>query len=224
MPGPLQSAESSRETEFFEKRIRPILADHCLECHSEEKKVKGGLRLDSRDGWQKGGDSGPALVPGEPDKSLLIETVRFGNEDLQMPPKRRLSDAQIADLVEWVRMGAPDPRDDSAMQATRAAGMSVEEGRSFWSYQPPRRPAPPAVKDTRWPRNEIDRYVLVELEARGSRPVRDADPATLIRRAYFDLVGLPPSPEEIDAYARAASPDGFAKVVDRLLASPHFGE
>lgn len=217
--------------EFFEKKIRPILADHCYECHSiEKKKSKGGLLLDTRDALLKGGDSGrPALVPGEPDKSLLIIAVRQTNKELRMPPKQKLSGTQIADLEAWVKTGAFDPRKSALGKitptGTRAKyGLSIEEGRKFWSLQPVQDAAVPKVKNTSWPRTPIDDFILARLEAAGLTPAPEADRRTLLRRASFDLTGLPPTPSEMDAFLVDSSPQAFEKVVDRLLASPRYGE
>jgi hypothetical protein len=220
---------------FFEKRIRPLLAEHCYECHSASaKKTKGNLRLDSRDGWAKGGDSGPALVPGKPDDSLLIKGVRHWDKDFKMPPDTRLAPALVADLIEWVKLGAPDPRTNApALGATTAAkpayGISVEEGRKHWAYQPVKAQPVPKLKDKAWPRNEVDHFTLARMEKAGVIPAPDADPRTLIRRLTFDLTGLPPTPEETEAFVRACSPIGnrqsaITNAIDRLLASPHYGE
>jgi hypothetical protein len=210
--------------EFFEKHIQPLLTQNCFECHSHDQKIKGGLRLDLRDGWAGGGDSGPALVPGDPEASLIIKAVRYTDRDLKMPPKRRLAPEQVALLEEWVRMGAPDPRVVVAAGGRRQEGMSVEDGRKFWSFVPPKETVPPAVKAKAWPRTDIDRFILAQLEERGLTPVTGADRATLIRRAYFDLIGLPPTPEQIDAFVNDARPEAFERVIDELLASPHYGE
>ncbi len=212
--------------DFFEKKVRPLLAERCLDCHSEAKKVKGGLRLDLREGWVKGGDSGPAIVPGEPDKSLFITAIRYSDRDLQMPEKRKLPDEEIAILEQWVKMGAPDPR-TSGTVAKKQTGLSLEEGRKFWSYAPVQKPAVPAVKDAAWARGDLDRFILAKIEAAGAQPAPDATPEALVRRLYYDLVGLPPTPEQIDAFAKAAAvnrPQATEKLVDELLASPHFGE
>ena len=212
--------------DFFEKKVRPLLAERCLDCHSEAKKVKGGLRLDLREGWVKGGDSGPAIVPGEPDKSLFITAIRYSDRDLQMPEKRKLPDEEIAILEQWVKMGAPDPRTSGTM-AKKQTGLSLEEGRKFWSYAPVQKPAVPAVKDAAWARGDLDRFILAKIEAAGAQPAPDATPEALVRRLYYDLVGLPPTPEQIDAFAKAAAvnpPQATEKLVDELLASPHFGE
>src|SRR5579884_1414937 len=207
---------------FFEKKIRPVLADSCFSCHSKESgKSKGGLLLDTRDAVLKGGANGPALVPGEPNKSLLIKALRYHNENLHMPPKGKLPDAVIADFEQWVRMGAPDPRTGGAVARH---DIDIEKGRRFWAFQPPRKHAAPRVRDTAWPRSDVDRFLLAAMEAKGVKPVADADRATLLRRVTFDLTGLPPTPEEVDAFVNDKAPDAYEKVVDRLLASPRFGE
>lgn len=211
---------------FFESKVRPLLAERCLECHSAEKKVKGGLRLDLHEGWAKGGDGGPAIVPGDLEKSLVIEAVRYANKDLQMPPKKKLTPEEIGIFEQWVKMGAPDPRTGAAV-AQKHSGMSVEEGRKFWCYVPPTKSAAPEVKDKAWPKGEIDRFILAKQEAAGLRPGEDASPAVLARRLYFQLIGLPPTPEQIDAFIAAAAKDrqaATAKLVDDLLARREFGE
>src|SRR5262249_9698757 len=151
-----------------------------------------GLLLDTRDALRKGGDSGPAIVPGRPTESLLLKAVRHTSAELRMPPKGKLPDAVIADLEKWIALGAPDPRTE-AKPATAQKTINIVEGRKFWAYRPPRAPAVPDVTDAAWPRTDIDRFIRAALEAKGLRPVADADRATLIRRAYFDLVGLPPT-------------------------------
>jgi len=220
------AAPNTSGLDFFEKNVRPLLAERCLECHSPEKKVKGGLRLDTREGWLKGGDTGPAIVPGAPDKSLLITAVRYTDRDLQMPEKRKLPEAEIAVLEEWVKMGAPDPRTGGAV-AKKQTGLSLEEGRKYWSYAPVKTPAIPAVKTSAWPRGDIDRFILSKLEAAGLQPAADAPPAALSRRIYYTLTGLPPTPEQLEAFAMAAAgnrKNAIASLVDSLLASPQFGE
>jgi hypothetical protein len=208
--------------EFFEKKIRPVLAEHCYRCHSTAKKQRGGLVLDSRNGIRKGGESGPAVVPGKPKESLLLQAVRY-HEEPRMPPKGKLPDSIITDLEKWIAMGAPDPR-ATATAGKTAKPLDVQEGRKFWAFQPPRPYAVPKVKDASWPRSDVDAFLLAGLEAKGLRPAADAERAVLLRRAYFDLIGTPPSLEQIDAFIRDCSPDAFARVVDDLLASPHFGE
>jgi len=217
-------AVKREQLEFFEKRIRPILVNQCYECHSQRaKKVEGKLWLDSRDGVLKGGRSGPALVAGKPDESLLITAVRHQDKDLRMPPKTKLAAQEIADLEAWVKMGAPDPRDQITV-GKKIDTIDLLKAKQFWSLQPVKATKPPSVKNQAWPKNDIDRFVLAKLEARGMTPVGDADRRTLIRRATYDLTGLPPTPDEIDAFLRDQSPDAFAKLVDRLLASPAYGE
>ncbi len=216
--------------EFFEKKIRPLLAEHCYECHATGQKTKGGLNLDSREGWMKGGDSGPALVPGELEGSRLIVAVRYKDKEFRMPPKRKLSDAQIADFEAWVKMGAPDPRTAPAVAVGARREINIAEGRKHWAYQLPRKPSPPVVKDDAWPRTDVDRFILAKLEAKNLKPAVDADPITLVRRIYFDLIGLPPTPEQIDAFvsdcqsAAGNRQPAITKLVDSLLASSHFGE
>jgi hypothetical protein len=225
---PVLAADASPgANEFFEARVRPVLVRHCCPCHSTAaKKNKGGLRLDTREGLLKGGDSGPALIPGDPDKSLFIHAIRQTDEHLRMPPKEKLSSTQIADLSAWVKAGAPDPRTANSAAGRSAAkyGMSLEEGRRFWSFRPVQEPPMPAVRDTSWPRTPVDAFILSRLEAAGVAPVPQADRRTLLRRVTFDLTGLPPTPAEMDAFLADTSPEAFARVVDRLLASPRYGE
>ena len=172
---------------FFERKIRPVLVKECYPCHSSEaKRIKGGLRLDLRAGLLKGGDSGPAVVPGKPDESRLLDALRY--DGIEMPPRSRLPDGVVADFERWVNLGAPDPRDGTVPPA--GIGIDTEAGRRSWAYQQPRRHSPPAVADAGWPRNDVDRFLLASLEARGIRPAGDADRATLVRRLHYDLVGL----------------------------------
>lgn len=208
--------------DFFEKKIRPVLTEHCASCHSADaeknKKLKGNLFLDTRDGLLKGGDSGAAIVPGKPADSLLLKTLHYADE-LKMPPKAKLPDAVVKDFEKWIAMGAPDPRTAAAVVPRRQVGMTVEEGRKFWAYKLPTQPAIP--KGSAHP---IDALVLAKLEAKKLKPAPEANRAELIRRLYYDLVGLPPSPEEVDAFASDKSGDAYEKLVDKLLASPQFGE
>jgi hypothetical protein len=211
------------QEQFFEAKIRPILAAQCGKCHaSTAEKLRGGLRVDTREGLRAGGDSGPAIVPGQPDESPLIRAIRYHDEDLQMPPKAKLPDAVVSDFEAWIRMGAPDPRTGPAPAGRPSADLA--KARAFWSFQPPKKTTPPPVRRTDWPRGDLDRFLLATLEARALAPVADADRPRLLRRLTFDLSGLPPTPEELDAFLADKSPDAFAKVVDRLLASPRFGE
>ena len=208
--------------EFFENKIRPILSDNCYKCHSHEAvKLKGGLSVEYREPLLKGGENGPAIVPGDPNKSLLIKAVRYTDPDLQMPPKgQKLSDQQIADLEAWVKMGAPDPRTVSAV----AAKTWTKNERDHWSFKPVVKPAIPEVKETNWVQTPVDSFIAAKLEANGMKPSPIADKRTLIRRATFDLIGIAPTLKEVQDFLDDNSPDAFAKVVDRLLASPHYGE
>jgi cytochrome c553 len=204
--------------QFFEKKIRPVLVEHCYGCHAASgKRVRGGLRLDTRAGLRKGGESGAAIVPGEARASLLIRALH--HDGLAMPPKEKLPAEVIADFERWVEVGAPDPRDAGA-----AAGADEKAGRKLWSLQPLRRPPVPPVRDRNWPRTDVDRFLLAQLEGKGLHPVGDAERGTLLRRLTIDLTGLPPTPSEIDEFLADQSPQALARVVDRLLASPHFGE
>ena len=227
MDGP---AARAADAVFFETRIRPVLHEHCVECHGAEKQ-KGGLRLDSRAGLMKGGESGDAVVPGKPVESLLLKAVRHEDKDLKMPPPKsgpRLPEAVIADLAEWVKAGAVWPQD-----APAAAAVVEEKKEPFawakfraehWAFRPVVKKEPPAVRDAAWVRSPLDRFVLAKLEAAQLPPAPPAEKRSLIRRAYLDLTGLPPTPEEVAAFLADASPEAFAKVVDALLASPHSGE
>jgi hypothetical protein len=216
-------AASVEDFDFFETRIRPVLVEHCYPCHSAtSEKLKGGLRLDSPQGMLKGGASGqPAIVPGDPDRSRLIQAIRYVNEELQMPPRERggrLSERQIGDFVRWVNTGAPDPRQES-QQPRKNAGAGAH-----WAFSAPVDPQVPKVNWKSWPRSPIDSFILAKLETNGLQPAFGADKRTLIRRATYDLTGLPPTPADVDAFLNDNSTRAFAKLVDRLLASPHYGE
>ena len=213
---------STGEIEFFEKSVRPILVEHCYECHSS-REVSGGLRLDDREAVRRGGDSGPAIRPGNSERSLLIEAVRYGNRDLQMPPKNSLTDEQIATLETWVSMGAPDPRAPGEEIGLRPTGMTVEEGRTFWAFRPVAAPRIPNVASGAAVKNPIDSFVLSRLEEQQLTPAAAADRRTLIRRVTFDLTGLPPTPREVGDFLNDDSDDAWSKVIERLLNSPHYG-
>ena len=201
-----------------------MLASKCYVCHSE-KIASSGLRLDFKAGWERGGNRGTAIVPGDPDGSLLIKAISFRDPQLKMPPGGRLSATEIADLSEWVRMGAPDPRDAPAGKPVAGPSeIDFAAARKFWAFQPIRHSTPPAVKNRSWARSPIDAFVLAQLEAKSLIPAPSADKATLLRRVTFDLTGLPPTPEEIAAFLADKSPQAYEKVVDSLLASPHYGE
>ncbi|MCH7728053.1 MAG: DUF1549 domain-containing protein, partial [Planctomycetes bacterium] len=210
---------SQRQLAFFENRIRPILVQHCYQCHSAKaEKLKGGLRLDLRETVLRGGENGPAIVPGKPNESLLIEAIRY--ESVEMPPKGKLPDRVIADFVKWVEMGAPDPRAERAA----ASQQTATNGRDHWAFQPVKASPMPDVDDPSWPLSEVDFFILRQLENKGLRPAKDADRYTWLRRVTFDLTGLPPTVEQLREFVDDPSADAFERVVDRLLASRAFGE
>lgn len=214
---------SPGSVEFFEKKIRPLLAEKCYHCHGE-KKVKGGLRLNTRDGMMKGGEIGAAMVPGDPEHSLLIQAVRRIG-DLKMPPEEVLKEHEIADLTAWVKAGAPWPDASNFTPVEIGKGpVFTKEQKEFWAFQPVKEPMVPTVKDKNWPRSPLDHFILNKLESKSLKPAGPADKRALIRRVTFDLTGLLPTPEEVDAFLADDSPRAFAKVVDRLLASPAYGE
>ena len=217
-------ADTQADEAFFEAKIRPVLVEHCYECHStKSKKPKGGLLIDSREATLKGGDGGAAIVPGKPADSLLITAISYTDSALQMPPKAKLPDLVIADFRRWIEAGAHDPR-TATPAVTKPAGADPAAGRDHWAFQLPKSPAVPAVRDTVWALNDVDRFLLSKLEAQGLRPVADADRHTWLRRVSMDLTGLPPSPEQIAEFIGDSSPEAFERIVDRLLASSAFGE
>jgi hypothetical protein len=214
------------QLDFFEKKIRPVLSQQCYECHSATaKKVKGGLLLDTADGVLKGGDSGPSIVPGKPEKSLLLTSMKHSDPDpdLAMPPKKdQLAAEVIADFEQWIKMGAPDPRDG---KATRKNAWDETTAKTHWSFQPIKNPAVPTPADAKhFIKNPIDAFVLAKLAEKKLTPSEATDKATLLRRVTYDLTGLPPTPSEVDAFLADKSPDAYEKVVDRLLASQAYGE
>jgi mono/diheme cytochrome c family protein len=229
-------ADQRAQEEFFETKVRPVIFDRCLECHGSEKS-KGGLRLDSREAVLKGAESGPVVVPGKPGASPLIAAIRYEG-DVQMPPKGKLKEDEIAALTEWVKRGAlwpaARPRGAAGAPSSSNSQLSVSSlaptasitaaQRSFWSFQPLRDSTPPVVDDDTWPASAVDRFILAKLEENSRAPAPAADKTTLIRRAYFDLIGLPPAPTEIAEFLADETPGAFALVVERLLASPHYGE
>ena len=216
----LSSAFAQAPADFFENKVRPILAENCYDCHTAAE--MGGLRVDSRERLLQGGKSGPALMPGDPDKSLLIQAVRQSG-DLKMPKGGKLKPAEIQALADWVKMGAPWPEAKAAVKTSPVKVITPEQ-RAFWSFQPLNDPAIPAVKEKSWAKTNIDHFVLAKLEAKGMKPVGPADRRALIRRVTLDLTGLPPTPEEVDAFVSDKSPNAYEKVIDRLLASPRYGE
>lgn len=220
-------APTAAQLDFFEKKIRPVLVQHCYECHSAEAakqgKLKAGLQLDNRDGFRAGGESGPSFVPGEKKAGLLIKALR--HEDLEMPPDQKLPEAVIKDFEEWIASGAADPRDGKPVVVRPM--IDIAAARQFWSFQPLKNGTPPPVKQADWPLNAIDQFVLAKLEAQQLAPVEDADAVMLLRRLHFDLIGLPPLPQDVERFTQAMKTDRRAAIeteVDRLLASPHFGE
>ena len=219
----LAAGPAPDSTDFFEARIRPVLANNCFTCHAASQ--LGGLRLDSRESILKGGKSGPAMVPGDPDKSLLIRAVRQTDPKLKMPMGGKLKDQEIEDLAACVKAGANWPATSAPVVNAKSGEYVISpEQRAFWSFQPLKMPVTPTPMAADWAKTDIDRFVLAKLEREGLKPVAAADKRTLIRRATLDLTGLPPTYEEIDAFEKDQTPEAFAKVVDRLLASPAYGE
>ena len=208
--------------DFFEQKIRPVLVDRCYSCHSAnaaaKKNLKGGLLLDTRETLRMGGESGPAIIPGKPRESLLIAAIR--HESLEMPPKEKLSAQVIADFEKWVQIGAPDPRDELVASTT---GIDIAAARRSWTYQTPKLPPEPTITNNKWPRSMIDRLLLANLESNHLTPAPPANKRTLIRRAAYDLLGLPPTADEITAFLSDDSPNAFARAVDQMLRSPDFG-
>jgi len=223
---PVMAQDSRRAgLDFFEKQIRPLLAKHCYECHSaDSSSLKGNLKLDTRTAVLNGGDSGPALVPGKPDASLLLKSVNYDNADLQMPPKGKLSDSEIEALRHWIEIGAPDPRTGTSDTVSKSA--RLKQGREHWSFQPVKPVPVPEVSGVDWVRSEIDRFILARQEQAGISPAADAGRPALLRRVTLDLTGLPPTPQQLSEFMADADTDdqALAKVVDRLLASAAFGE
>jgi cytochrome c553 len=205
------------EARFFETSIRPVLVEQCLKCHGPDQQ-SGKFRVDSAAAVLKGGARGAGLVPGHPEKSLLLRAILHADGAPKMPPGKKLSDRQTADLTRWIQMGAPWPDEGKNVQSRGT------KGAKHWAFQPVTRPAVPPVKDRAWVKNPVDAFILAELEKQGLKPAPAADRRTLIRRATFDLTGLPPTPEEIEAFVNDRSPEAWKKVIDRLLASPAYGE
>jgi len=221
---PVRSAAADARIEFFEKKVRPVLVNNCYTCHSASTNAKGGLRVDDRLGLLQGGSSGPAVVPGQPEKSLLIQAVRYTGETSKMPPKKQLSAEEIADLVQWVKDGAAWPQTAVPVTVGKPIARFDQLRKEHWAWQPLRDARTPVVKDASWARGDVDCFILAKLEEQGLSPVRDADKTALLRRVTFDLTGLPPTSEETDAFVQDSAADAFEKVVDRLLASPAYGE
>lgn len=211
---------TSEQTKYFEEQIRPVLATHCYKCHGAEKQ-KGELRLDSRAAILAGGESGPAMVLGKPDESLLVDAIN--HQSFEMPPDGKLPEKEIAALTQWVRAGAPWPGEKAGAAVVKREKIT-DEDRKFWSFQPVQRVAPPKLENDTWSRNAIDPFILSRLKAENLEPAPEATPAALVRRLYFDLIGLPPSAAELDAYLKDESPTKYEQLVDTLLASPRYGE
>ena len=220
---PQTTRPSAEDLEFFEREIRPLLAEQCYSCHSSQIETPfAGLRVDSREALLKGGESGAAILPGDPEKSRLIKLLR--GEPLLMPPTGRLAEDRIAALGKWIELGAPWPEDEPAPEP-QAGDFDLEARKSsHWAWQPVAVVEPPAVSDKDWPAGPGDRFLLAKLDEEGLKPASPADRYTLIRRLSFDLTGLPPTPEQIRAFVQDNSPDAYLKLVRRLLDSPHFGE
>ena len=218
------AVEPQGAVEHFEKKVRPLLADRCWNCHGPDQQ-EAELRLDTAAGLRRGSESGPVVVKGKPDESRIIQTVRRMGE-IKMPPQKPLRKSDIADLVKWIRDGAVWPNAAPTGPADESSDDSLfsKQEKSYWAFQPVRNPKPPAVEGTRWVQSDVDRFILARLEAQHLSPAVAAKKRTLLRRATFDLIGLPPTPEEINAFLADESPDAFAKVVERLLQSRHYGE
>lgn len=225
VPTRLWAQDAAEGEKFFEQKIRPVLSQHCQSCHSaeaaEKKKLKGGLYVDFAEGLLTGGDTGPAIVKGKSAESLLIKALK--HDGLEMPPSGKLPDEIVADFTKWIDMGAPDPR-KSQVPAKPVRVIDLTEGRKFWSFQPLTPISPPEVKNAAWTRNPVDRFVVAKHEELGLKPNGPIAREKLIRRAYFDLIGLPPSPEQVDAFVKDESPQAFERVIDSLLQSEHYGE
>ncbi len=217
---------SAEDLTFFENKIRPVLIKHCYECHSANAKEIGGkLLLDSRDGLRNGGESGSPLVPGKPDESLLIQALRY--DALEMPPDRPLPEAVVNDFVKWIERGAPDPRTAKPSVVAQSEGVIDGDEEKLWSLRPVQNALVPEVRSHDWPRDPLDHFVLSHIEAAGQQPMRDAKPRTLVRRLYYDLIGLPPTASDIERFIADHQQHGEAAIehlVDRLLASPQYGE
>jgi hypothetical protein len=224
--GSAEESATPEQVRFFEARVRPVLAENCHKCHGPDKQ-KSNLRLDSRAAAIKGGDTGPAVVPGRPEESLLVTAIRHEDDVLKMPPSKKLAPEQVADLTRWVKMGASWPAGDAPggpSSARKSALQVTDKDRAHWAFQPVRRPPVPSADDPGWARNPVDAFVLAGLRARGLTPNPPAARHELIRRATYDLTGLPPTPEEIDAFLADDSPGAYEALVERLLASPRYGE
>ncbi|VTS02499.1 signal peptide protein : Uncharacterized protein OS=Isosphaera pallida (strain ATCC 43644 / DSM 9630 / IS1B) GN=Isop_2381 PE=4 SV=1: PSCyt1: PSCyt2: PSD1 [Gemmata massiliana] len=215
---------TAAQVTFYEKEVLPVLQQHCLKCHgADPEKIKGEFNLATRKGVLAGGESGPAVDLAKPAESLFVKMIHYKDDQHRMPPKGKMPDKDIATLEKWVKEGLPVPADRIGGEIVKKS-VITEESKKYWAYQPVKRPAVPNVKDGSWAKTPIDAFVLAKLEAKGLKPVKPAERAALIRRAYYDLTGLPPTPEEVDAFVNDKSSDAYEKLVDKLLASPHYGE
>ena len=222
-----QKAESKftpQQVAHFEKEVLPVLTKHCLKCHGAEEKVKGELYLTSRKTILEGGSTGPAVDLKNPAESLILKAIHYKDEHYQMPPKGKLADRDIAIIEKWVKDGLPVSADRLGGEIAKKSGFITEEAKKYWAYQPVRRSAAPEVRDRGWVKTPIDAFILAKLDAKNLRPVKPADRGALARRAYYNLTGLPPTPEVIDAFVADRSADAWEKLIDKLLASPHYGE
>ena len=223
---PVHAKMNPAQRAFFENRIRPVLVKKCYSCHSAKSEELGGkLRMDTRDGMREGGESGPAFVEGRPNESLLIQALRY--DGLEMPPNEPLPEAVITDFVKWVEMGVPDPRDEAPLIAKKPNTVSASADPALWSFQPITNPELPAVQNQHWGVDPLDQFVLARIEAARLKPTYDATPMQLVRRLYYDLIGLPPTMEQTEAFLddyQRRQQAAVKTLVDELLASPHFGE
>jgi hypothetical protein len=223
-PLSLQSGTNPAAIEFFEKKIRPLLADRCYNCHSANTNAKGGLRVDDRNGILLGGDDGAVIIPGHPQNSRLIKAVSYTDAKLKMPPKGQLSPEEVADLTKWIADGVAWPQEGPAFVIPKPSEKYEKLRKEHWAWQPLAHPMPPVISEAAWARDDVDRFVLAGLDKAGLKPAQDSDKVDLIRRVTFDLTGLPPTPEAINAFLNDSSTDALAEVVDQLLASPQYGE
>ncbi len=226
------NSPSSDQIEFFETKIRPLLANNCFACHSQKAKsngkLKAGLFLDSYNGLINGGDSGSIISPGKPDQSRIVEAVLYKNEDMAMPPKGKLPEDQIELMRQWIEMGAPWPGSDNEVVAEGTNNNEPYDWDKFrnehWAFKEIQNPNPPQINNDTWSKTPIDNFILSQLKQSELAPNQSASLRNLIRRAYLDLIGIPPSPEQVNAFLNDKSPDAFSKVIDDLLESEHYGE
>jgi hypothetical protein len=225
LPHSALAFQDAAKVKFFEENVRPLLVAHCYECHSADaKELRGGLLLDTKAGWQTGGDNGPAIVPGKPQASLLIRAISYADEDLQMPPKGKLPQGEIDILRKWIEQGAVDPRDGEVVRPAPQT-IDIAEGRKYWAFQPLADLQPPNISaGSEQPKHPIDRFINAKLAEQKLSPSPPADRRTLLRRAYLTVIGLPPTYDEVQEFESDTAPDAWDKVIDRLLASPHYGE